>query len=343
MRKKGKVVVAMSGGIDSSLSALLLRKEGYHVMGVSFLLFDGQEKVLLHAKGVAENLEISHTIIDLREIFKKEIMRAFLQSYSQGKTPNPCALCNRIIKFGVVAELVKGDFGAEFYATGHYVRKGEYKGFNLFRVSKNRFKDQSYFLALVRGEIIESLLFPVGDFESKEEVKRLAEKEGLKGYQTSESQDVCFLMGKTLKEFLREYLGEKEGEIIYQDRVVGRHNGVHFYTIGQRKGFNLPFGKPVYVVKIEAETNRVYLGEESELQRKEFYIEDINFQLPFEFWEKPLVQIRYRTEKVPVKDIMREGKILKIILERPTKRVTPGQVCAFYENDFLLGGGIIKD
>lgn len=343
MGEKRKVAVAMSGGVDSSLSALLLKKEGYEVLGVSFLLFDGQEKALWHAKGIAENLEIPHTIIDLRETFKKEIIVAFLQGYSQGKTPNPCALCNRIIKFGIVAEFVKRDFGAEFYATGHYVRKGEYKGYLLFRVSKNLAKDQSYFLALVKGEVIEHLLFPVGEFESKEEVKKLAEKNGLKGFQKSESQDVCFFMGKTLKEFLKEHLGEKEGEIIYQGKVVGRHRGIHFYTIGQRKGLNLPLGKPVYVIKLEAETNRVYLGEEKELEKKEFYLEDVNFQLPFAFWERPLAQIRYRTEKIQVKDIVREGEAWKVILERSAKRIAPGQVCAFYESDFLLGGGIIKD
>ncbi len=341
MGEKRKVAVAMSGGIDSSLSALLLKKEGYEVLGVSFLLFEGQEKALEHARRVSKDLEIPHFTIDLRKTFKEKIIETFLQGYSQGKTPNPCALCNRIIKFGIVFELVKKDLGAELYATGHYVRKGDYKGFTLFRVSRNLSKDQSYFLALVKREVIGRLLFPVGEFESKEKVKELAEKEGLKGFQRSESQDVCFFMGKTLKEFLKEHLGEKEGEIIYQGHVVGRHRGIHFYTIGQRKGFNLPLGKPVYVVKLEAKGNRVYLGEERELERKEFYLEDINFQLPFEFWERPSAQIRYRTEKIPVKDIVKEGDVWKVILERPAKRITPGQVCAFYEGNFLLGGGII--
>jgi tRNA-specific 2-thiouridylase len=343
MSEKRKVAVAMSGGVDSSLSALLLKKEGYEVLGVSFLLFDGQERALEHARRIAKNLEIPHLTIDLRKTFKEKIIDAFLKGYSQGKTPNPCALCNRSIKFGRVAELVRGEFGAEFYATGHYVRKGEYKGFTLFRVSRNLSKDQSYFLALVKREVIERLLFPVGDFESKEKVRELAEAEGLKGFQTSESQDVCFFMGKTLKEVLREHLGEREGEILYQGRVVGRHRGVHFYTIGQRKGLNLPLGRPVYVVKLEAERNRVYLGEEKELEREEFYLEDLNFQLSIDFWEKPMAQIRYRTEKIPVKDLVRVGYAWKVILERSAKRITPGQVCAFYEGEYLLGGGIISN
>ncbi|BAU22548.1 tRNA (5-methylaminomethyl-2-thiouridylate)-methyltransferase [Caldimicrobium thiodismutans] len=336
-----KVAVAMSGGVDSSVSALLLKKRGFEVIGISFLLFDNQEKSLEEAMKVAEALEIPHYFFDLREVFKREIIESFINEYSLGRTPNPCALCNRKIKFGLVLELVKRDLGVDFYATGHYVEKGFYKSYPLLKISRNRKKDQSYFLSLIPGERIPELLFPVGEFESKDEVRNLAEREGLKFWKKEESQEVCFFMGKSLVEYLEEHLGEREGEIIYQGRVVGKHKGIHFYTIGQRRGFNLPFGKPLYVVKIEAKTNRIHLGEERELEREEFYLEDINFQLPLEYWESPRAQIRYRTEKVPVKEIKREGEFWKIILKKPVKRVTPGQVCAFYEGEFLLGGGVI--
>lgn len=336
-----KVAVAMSGGVDSSVSALLLKKKGFEVVGVSFLLFDGQEKALESAKKVAKSLKIPHYLLDVRESFKKEIIEHFIREYSQGRTPNPCALCNRKIKFGLILELVKTELGAKAYATGHYVEKGVYKNHLLLKISRNKEKDQSYFLSLIPRERIPELLFPVGEFESKEEVRKLAEIEGLKFWKKEESQEVCFFMGKTLREYLEEVLGEREGEIIYQGRVVGKHKGIHFYTIGQRRGFNLPLGKPLYVIGIEADTNRIYLGEERELEKEELYLEEINFQLPLEEWERPKAQIRYRTEKVPVKEIKREGAFWKIVLEKPIKRITPGQVCAFYEDEYLLGGGVI--
>ncbi|MGC8966599.1 MAG: tRNA 2-thiouridine(34) synthase MnmA [Caldimicrobium sp.] len=336
-----KVAIALSGGVDSSVSALLLKKEGYDVLGVSFLLFNGQEEILKQAQKVANFLKIPYFLIDLRETFKREVIEHFLREYSRGKTPNPCALCNRIIKFGVLFELVKNNFGAEFYATGHYVEKGHYKNHVLLKISRNREKDQSYFLSLIPREIIPNLLFPVGVFESKDEVRKIALQEGLPLYQERESQDVCFFMGKTLKEYLKEHLKEREGEIIYQGKVVGRHKGIHFYTIGQRKGLNLPLGKPLYIIRIDSETNRIYLGEEKELERRDLYLEDLNFHLPLKFWENPKAQIRYRTEKIPVKDLQKEGDAWRVVLEREAKRVTPGQVCAFYENEYLLGGGII--
>jgi len=338
-----KVAVAMSGGVDSSVSALLLKKEGFEVIGVSFLLFEGQEKALERAKKVADALKIEHHLLDLREIFKTKIINYFIESYARGLTPNPCALCNRLIKFGVVAELVKRDFGAEFFATGHYVEKAEYKGLTVLKTSRNRGKDQSYFLALLPKEVLPRVLFPVGAFESKEKVRALALKEGLNFFQKEESQDICFLKGKSLSEYLREALGEREGEVIYQGRVVGKHKGIHFYTIGQRRGLGLPLGKPLYVIRLEPKTGRIYLGEKEELFKKEFFIREVNFQVPKELWERPYVQIRYRTEKVPLKELKEEGEFYRVILERPVRGVTPGQVCAFYDGEILLGGGIIVD
>lgn len=342
------VAVAISGGVDSSLSALLLKRglisylpKGLRVIGITFVLFDGQ-RYLDRAKRVAQFLEIEHYLIDLREVFKEKIINYFINSYGEGITPNPCALCNRLIKFGIIPEIVERNYGASYYATGHYVEKGRYKNKSLIKISANRSKDQSYFLALVREEILSKLIFPVGSFSSKEEVKKLALNYGLTFLNYEESQDICFFQGKTLKEYLKEFFGEQEGEIIYQDRVVGKHKGFFYYTIGQRRGLNLPFGKPLYITKIDPKENRVYLGEKEALFRDFLYLEDINFHLPLRDWGKVSAQIRYRSEKVPVKDILPEGDRWKIIFEREIRGVTPGQVCAFYENHFLLGGGIIS-
>lgn len=343
-----KVAVAMSGGVDSSVSAILLKKgltsfkeEIGEVVGITFFLFSGQEKHIERAKIVAEILEIKHQIIDIREIFREKIVEYFLKSYGEGLTPNPCALCNRLIKFGLIPDWIEKTLGATYFATGHYVEKGDLKGHPLLKVSNNRSKDQSYFLALVRSEMIGRLVFPVGSLSSKEEVRKIAQSYGLNFFEKEESQDVCFLRGKTLKEYLKEHFSEREGEIIFQDRVVGTHRGFYFYTIGQRKGLNIPLGKPVYVIKIDAKENRIYLGEKRDLLRRSLYLEEINFHLPFEKWENPLAQIRYRSEKVPVKDIIKEDSYWKIVFEREVSGVAPGQVCAFYEGDFLLGGGII--
>lgn len=348
MGERRRVAVAMSGGVDSSFSCLLLKKglvkigeDPIEVIGVSFLLFDGQERSIERAKKVAQYLEIEHYLLDLREIFKEKIISYFLKSYEEGLTPNPCALCNRLIKFGLVHEGIERDFGATFYATGHYVEKRDYKGYPLLKVSANKHKDQSYFLTLVKAEILPKLLFPVGGFSSKEEVRKKAKDFGLNFYEVEESQDVCFLMGKPLRDYLKEYLGEREGELLYKGRVIGRHRGCYFYTIGQRRGLNLPLGKPVYVIKIEAKENRIYLGTKEELKRDYLYVEELNFHLPLEKWEKPMAQIRYKSEKVPVKGIERWGSFWKITFEKEVVGVAPGQVCAFYEGEILLGGGII--
>lgn len=340
------VAIALSGGVDSAVSALLLKKglvipEPCRLIGVTFWLFDGQEEYLEKARSVAQFLGIEHQIFDLRALFKERVIKAFLEGYLQGITPNPCALCNRLFKFGIVPELVKANLKAHYYATGHYVRKAEYKGYPLLKVSANRAKDQSYFLALIKRDIIPQLIFPVGTFTSKEEVKKLALAEGLSFSQESESQDVCFLQGRSLREYLREHFKETEGEIIYKGKVVGKHKGFYFYTIGQRKGLNVPLGRPLYVIRIDAENNRIYLGEEEELARDTFWLEDINFHLPFERWGEVTLQVRYRSERVPLLKLSQVGPRWHVLLAKPVKRVTPGQVCAFYEGDLLLGGGII--
>ncbi|MCS7199861.1 MAG: tRNA 2-thiouridine(34) synthase MnmA [Caldimicrobium sp.] len=339
-----RIAIAMSGGVDSSYSALLLKKtyapKGT-IVGVSFLLFEELRPQLEKARQIAEHIGIEHHIIDLREDFQREVKDYFLRSYAQGLTPNPCAICNRTIKFGLVPRLILKSISVDGYATGHYVSKGEHKGYILLKSSSNKARDQSYFLALIERDLIPLLLFPVGNFSNKEEVIKLAKEEGLNIFQFKESQDVCFLQGKTLREYLREYLPEREGEIIYRGKRVGTHMGIHFYTLGQRKGLRIPLGRPLYIVRIDERENKLYLGDEQELLRESFYVKDINFHLPLDRWNRVSAQIRYRTERIVISDIVPEGSLWRIKLAKPTKRITPGQICAFYEGDYLLGGGII--
>lgn len=335
-------MVALSGGVDSAVAGLLCKKAGFEVLGVTLYLFNGQEETLQRAEEIAKVLNIEHHLLDIREQFREEIIQYFLKSYQAGLTPNPCAICNRKIKFDLLLKFARERLGAELLATGHYVSLDSYQGYLTLRTSQNKKKDQSYFLALVKAEHLPFLMFPLGNFSSKEEVRALAHLERLPVTEAKESQDICFLKGQALEEFLKEYLGEQEGEIIYQGRVVGKHRGFFYYTIGQRKGLNLPLGKKLYITKIDPKENRILLGEKEELERDYLYVEgELNLFIPLKNWMKPSAQIRYRTEKVVVEDVVKEGNLFKVKLGKKVRGVTPGQICAFYEEEFLLGGAII--
>ncbi len=333
-----KIAVALSGGIDSAVSAYLLKKQGHHLLALTFLLLPSQN--LQRALEISNKLNIKHYIIDLKKIFEKEIINYFITSYKYGETPNPCALCNRIIKFGVAFEYAARKLGVNRFATGHYVGVGEYQGDLLLKRAKYKDKDQSYFLALIKKEVIPFLVFPLESVD-KEEVKKIA-SDIFNLRCVKESQDICFLEGKSLKEFLANYLPEKKGPVIYKDQIVGFHPGIYWFTIGQRKGLRIPLGKPLYIISLDPKTNTIFLGEKKELYSKGLILENINFHLPLEKWESPLAQIRYRTTPVKVKNIIKKTEGWFVMFEEPVKGVTPGQVCAFYEKDFLLGGGIIK-
>ncbi|WP_038057114.1 tRNA 2-thiouridine(34) synthase MnmA [Thermodesulfobacterium hydrogeniphilum] len=336
-----KIAIALSGGIDSAVSAYLLKKEGYDLVAITFKLFDSHEENIERASQIANKLKISHYIIDLRKKFKKEIVDYFITSYEHGKTPNPCALCNRLIKFGEAFNYAIYQLRANKFATGHYIETEKYKDEILFKRGKDKNKDQSYFLALVKKEVIPYLIFPLGDWE-KEEVKKLA-KTFFSFLKTNESQDICFLKGKTLKEFLANYLSKKNGPIVYDNKIVGFHPGIYWFTVGQRKGLGIPLGKPLYVISLDPETNTIFLGEKEKLYSKGLILENLNLHLPLEKWEDPWAQIRYRTKPVKVKNIFKENSNYVVLFEEPVKSVTPGQVCAFYEKNYLLGGGIIKN
>jgi len=335
-----KIGIALSGGIDSGVAAYLLKKQGFEVIGITFKLFEEFDKTYSKAFEVAKKLEIPFYVLDLTEDFYKEVITYFVSTYKQGKTPNPCAICNKKIKFGKALKLALENLKIDKLATGHYVKLGFYKGEVLLCKPKDLKKDQSYFLALIDKNVLSNLLFPLGNY-TKEEVKNMASS--LLNFIPDESQDVCFLKGKTLKEFLSQYLQPMKGPLVYKERVIGFHQGFYFFTVGQRKGLNLALGKPVYVIKIDPRENKVILGDKKDLLGKGVVLEEVNLHLPLSKWENPFAQIRYRTSLVKVRDILVEDSVWKVTFENEVLGITPGQICVFYENGYVLGGGVIRE
>ncbi len=348
-----RVAVGMSGGVDSSVCALLAKKSGYEVIGVT-LRFHKEECLpydkrlccspqdVKDAARVSNYLGIPHITLSWERIFEERVINYFIEESLSGKTPNPCAICNREVKTGFLAEYLNKVADIDKLITGHYAKIVEYKGKKLIQRARDVKRDQSYFLSLVKREHIDLLEFPLGDL-TKEEVREIAKREGLPVWDKRDSQDVCFLMGKSPGEFLEERIGKREGYFYFDGESVGKHKGFYHYTIGQRKGLGVALGFPVYVCGIDAKNNAVFLCREEELYRDWLLLESINFHLELELWEKPKAQIRYRNEPVYVKDIQKTQEGYLITFEKPLRGITPGQVCAFYEDDILLGGGIIKE
>jgi tRNA-specific 2-thiouridylase len=347
-----RIAVGMSGGVDSSVCALLLKEQGHEVIGITLRFHQEvcdelrvccSPKDVQDAARVSQRLGIPHLTLDWEKLFEEKVINIFVNEHLKGNTPNPCAICNRDVKTGFLARYLQKVALIEKLATGHYARIVNYKGRKLIARGKDAKRDQSYFLALIKEEDIELLEFPLGEL-TKEEVREIAKRHGLEVAQKPDSQDVCFLMGKDVGSFLRERLGSQEGYFVYKGQIVGKHKGFYAYTVGQRKGLGVALGKPVYVVGVEPSKNIVYLDDEEELYRDWLILREINFHLPPSLWDEPKAQVRYRNTPVRVKGIkpLEDGRY-KVFFEEKVRGITPGQVCAFYENDVLLAGGIIEE
>lgn len=357
MENKGKIVVGMSGGIDSSISLLLLKKAGWEPIGVSLKLSVWKDKnnkrrenacctydSLNIARGICKKLKVPYYIIDARNDFKKEVIDYFIKELKNKKTPNPCVICNRHLKFKKLFEVAKS-VGAKFVATGHYARvefNKKSKKFKLLK-GKDKNKDQSYSLSFLPQEWLKNIIFPLGEYQ-KEEVYEIAKKEGFKFFlKKKESQDFCFIANKSYPKFLEKVIGQKRGLILdAKKNILGKHDGLHFYTIGQRKGIKI-FGGPYYVTGFAKKKNILYVSKDKkDLLKKEIKVFPYHL-ISGEKLKKPVsagVKTRYQQELKRAL-ILPDKKGLKIIFKEGISSPTPGQFAVFYEEDICLGGGEI--
>ncbi|HAW49782.1 TPA: tRNA 2-thiouridine(34) synthase MnmA [bacterium] len=328
-----RVLVGMSGGVDSSISCFLLKKKGYDIIGVTLKFFEEEERCLWieSAKNIADILKIPHYVVDVGDLFKKKVISYFFNEYRNGKTPSPCIMCNRYIKFPILLDEAKR-LGCHFIATGHYARCEN--GFLKKGIDEK--KDQSYFLYVLKREQINHILMPLGEL-TKEEVKKTSENIKLSYVEKKESQDICFIKGD-----YRRYFKPKEGPILKNGKIQGKHRGVFFYTIGQRDGIGIARGKPLYVIRIDKEKNAIIVGYKEELYKTRLIANRLNFIEKKANWPNRVsAKIRYQgKESLATIVTLEKGKI-EVKFDEPQIAITPGQSVVFYDGDIVLGGGII--
>lgn len=354
-----KVVVAISGGLDSGAAAFILKKQGHDLIGVYFRIGVNDRIGEEAARKVCRFLDIPFFPVNLSCKFKKEVIDYFIDNYSRGLTPNPCVKCNKLIKFGELFTIAR-ELGADFMATGHYIRKGINKKNKITLLKSNDLlKDQSYFLYNLNQEILKNVLFPCGEY-TKEKIREIAEQENIP-FLKSESQDICFLNedGKIIdhNDFLRKNIKSKKGLIkTLNNKEIGEHQGLHLYTIGQRKGIELGGTGPFYAFKKDYENNILYVVNnlnDPALFDEDFIITNVNWisdsvpKLPFDCE----VAIRYRHKPTSCTvdflkgsfDLSKEGRKYTVNLHEAQRAISPGQSAVFYKGDELLGGGVIVD
>jgi tRNA-specific 2-thiouridylase len=342
-----KVAVAMSGGVDSSVTAALLKKQGYQVQGVFMTLAQPDiDEQLVRVRAMADRLDVELTVIDLHHEFADLVLRYFRDSYFQGLTPNPCVVCNRHIKFGLFMDKALAG-GAEFLATGHYVRlyRSDDGLYHLLK-GNDPSKDQSYFLCQLRQDQLAKARFPLGEYR-KDEVYEMAGELGLEFSRSEESQDVCFLKDQAVGDFLggaSTVAADDGGPVVTVDgREVGQHRGIYHFTIGQRRGLGIPDATPWYVVGLETAGNRVVVGKQQDLFRSRLHVAEPSWlagyapELPGELE----VRIRYRHQPVLARVVQGRQGGFDVLFAEPQRAISPGQFAAFYRGDELLGGGPI--
>lgn len=343
--------MGLSGGVDSSAAAAILHDQGYQVEGLTLWLMRGKGQCcsegMVDAAKICEQLGIPHHIVDTRDNFQEYIVDYLVAGYGDGITPLPCSQCNQAVKFGPMLDYARRELGIDLIATGHYARiryDEATRRYQLLRaIARN--KDQSYFLYDLSQAVLSQVIFPLGD-KSKPETRQAAAEFGLSTAAKPESQDLCLVEANgSMRAFLDKYLAPQIGDIVDQaGRVLGQHDGIHHYTIGQRKGLGVAYSEPLYVVGLDAKNNRVVVGDRAATLSTECTVQRVNW-VSMTAPDAPLradAQIRYRATAMPATIIPLENLRVKIVFDEPQSSITPGQAAVWYDGEVLLGGGIIE-